>query len=375
MRIVHSSDWHIGKAFRFADEAAQALREERLDAISRLGALALREGAADILVAGDVFDVETPSDRTLRQPLERMRDFPAISWHLIPGNHDSHTPRGPWARLLALPDGLPANIHLHLAPEPAPLACGAWLLPGVLTRRHDAADPSAVMNSMATPQGAVRIGLTHGPVTEFGTTAGGTPNLIAITRPASANLAYLALGDWHGAQPIGDRIWYSGTPEPDDFGSGAGDADAAGGEALVVALNGSAPPRVSRHRVGRFTWHKRTAFLDGDDAVTALEAKLRGLTGGPLGDALLWLKVEGALSLAARQRFETLIAGGLGSAFRVLRLECAALQAEPTTADMEAIDHAGFLRAAAERLKARAATEPLAAQALQRLFILHGAAR
>lgn len=373
MRFVHSSDWQIGKNFGFADEAAQALREERLDAITRLGTLARASGAADILVAGDVYDVQTPSDRLLRQPVERMRAFPDIHWHLIPGNHDPHSPRGPWTRLLSLPDGLPENIRLHLTPAPVPLAGGAaWLLPGVLTRRHAASDPTAPMDEAPTPEGAPRIGLAHGSVTEFGTAPGSTHNLISLDRPRRAGLAYLALGDWHGAKPIGDRIWYSGTPETDDFGRDMADAPASGGEALVVDMQGAAPPRVTRHATGRFRWFKCEAFLDSEDAVRALETRLRGLAPDRLGDALLWLRVSGGLSLAARQVFETAIAGGLGSALRVLRLDTAALRAKPTPADMEAIDHAGFLRVAAERLSARAASDPVAEQALQRLFILHG---
>jgi len=95
--------------------------------VNRVGHLARAQGAPAVLVAGDVYDVETPSDLTLRRPIERMRVFPDIDWHLIPGNHDPHTPRGPWERLLRLQqaDGWPANIHLHLTPEPVPMADGA----------------------------------------------------------------------------------------------------------------------------------------------------------------------------------------------------------------------------------------------------------
>jgi DNA repair exonuclease SbcCD nuclease subunit len=76
MRFVHTSDWQIGKTFRFADEASQVLRDERLDAINRVGQLAQAHSVVAVLVGGDVYDVETPSDRTLRQPIERMRVVP-----------------------------------------------------------------------------------------------------------------------------------------------------------------------------------------------------------------------------------------------------------------------------------------------------------
>ena len=160
MRFVHTSDWHVGKSFSFADEAAQSLRDERLEAVTRIGRLALAQDAPTVLVAGDIYDVPTPVERTLWQPIERMRAFPALTWHLIPGNHDAHTAHGPWERLRRQKDKLPENIRLHLTPEPAEIAGGAaWLLPAVLTRRHAYGDPTADLDGQATPEGATRIGL------------------------------------------------------------------------------------------------------------------------------------------------------------------------------------------------------------------------
>jgi hypothetical protein len=88
------------------------------------------------------------------------------------------------------------------------------------------------------------------------------------------------------------------------------------------------------------------------------------------------LTVDGTLSLAGRQTFEQRIALEVRSALRVLRIDDTALHAQPTAADLAAIDHAGFVRRAAERLAAMAAdpAEPkhdLAAAALQRLYVLH----
>jgi len=375
MRFVHTSDWQIGKTFRFADDASQLLRDERLEAVTRLGQLARAEGAPAILVAGDVYDVETPAERTLRQPVERMRAFPDIEWHLIPGNHDSHTPRGPWERLLRLnaSERLPGNIHLHLAPEPVAIAgAAAWLVPAVLTRRHAADDPTEAMDTATTPEGVIRVGLAHGSIRSFGTDESSTNNLIAIDRPQRAGLTYLALGDWHGAQGIGERCWYSGTPEIDDFSTGG----RGGGEALVVEIDGPrAVPVVSHHRVGRFGWQRMEMALHNATDIDILETRLRSLS-SDLGALLVWLNVNGALSLAEREAFESRIQHGVGSALRVLRLDDAALVPRPTSKDLETIDHAGFVRTAADQLAARAAdpNDPehdIAAAALQRLYLLH----
>ena len=111
MRIIHTSDWQIGKVYRTFDPKAEAvLQSERVEVVTRLGQAALENGAAAVLVAGDVWDQAHVSDRTLSLPLERMRLFPTVEWHLIPGNHDPHAPGGPWARLLER--GLPRNVRI-----------------------------------------------------------------------------------------------------------------------------------------------------------------------------------------------------------------------------------------------------------------------
>ena len=60
LRLIHTSDWQIGKVFRFVDNATMGLLQEaRLRAITRLGELAGEKGAQHILVAGDVYDDQT----------------------------------------------------------------------------------------------------------------------------------------------------------------------------------------------------------------------------------------------------------------------------------------------------------------------------
>lgn len=372
MRLIHTSDWQIGKTFGFADEATrEILRNERLEAIVRLGQLAQQHGVRTILVAGDIYDVPSPSDRTLRQPIERMRQFPGITWHVVPGNHDPHTLSGPWERLLRI--GLPGNIRPHLTIEVAELdGNSAFLVPAVLTRRHAVGDPTEAMDRIATPEGAIRIGLAHGSITNFGSEPGATHNLIAFDRPERSGLAYLALGDWHGAQQVGARTAYSGTPEVDGFDLGG----RGGGEALLVEVEGpAAPPSISFLPVGRFTWSKETAVLHDDADVATLERRLRAIN-PDLSHLLVQLLVSGTLSAEGRESFERDIRDGVGSAVRLLRIEDRDLLLQPSTADLAALSRAGAAGVAAQRLAARAAdhADPdreLAQAALQRLYILH----
>jgi DNA repair exonuclease SbcCD nuclease subunit len=367
VRLIHTADWQIGKVFRFLDQATMGvLQEARLEAISTIGRLAIEHAASTVLVAGDIYDVSTAEDRTLAQPMARMRTFASVEWHLVPGNHDPHQPGGPWDRLLRR--GLPANVRVHLEPAPVALEGSAALLPAPLARRRTLADPTAWMDQAPTPEGTTRIGLAHGSISAFGSDAGAQPNLIDPTRPERAGLAYLALGDWHGTKRIGPRCWYAGTPEVDDFGV------VDGGHALLVDLGTRGTPEVIALRTGRFDWREEDVQIHGEDDVDVITARLRGLH-EDLAGLLLDLRLEGTLSLGGRERLARTL-DDLGAALRFLRVDDGRLYLSPSADDLEAIAHGGFVRVAAETLRSMAddPEEPareVAARALLRLYVEH----
>jgi DNA repair exonuclease SbcCD nuclease subunit len=366
LRLIHTADWQIGKVFRFVDSATMALLQDaRLEAIKTIGRLALEHDAGLVLVAGDVFDKEGLADRTIGQALERMRSFARTTWHLIPGNHDPNRPGGIWQRVTAM--GVPENVVLHLEPVPAPLGDGCWLLPCSLQHRHDAADPSAWMNDAATPEGALRIGLAHGSITDFGLSST-TPNRIAPDRAKQAGLGYLALGDWHGTKEIDQRTWYAGTPEPDQFGQ------IESGQALLVTLGAArAPVAVTPLPTGRYRWQQERATLHDTADVTGLAARLRE-TGGDLSTLLLSLTVEGSLSLADRAAFEEEIGHALAAALCHLRLDTARLTLAPSAEDFEAMASDRVIQDAVMTLRRlaedpAAAEQPVASLALRHLYL------
>jgi DNA repair exonuclease SbcCD nuclease subunit len=370
LRFIHSSDWQIGKVFRFVDEQVMGvLQEARLAAIMRLGELAMMHSARHVLVAGDVYDMEALSPRSLNQPLERMRNFGAIFWHLLPGNHDPQRPGGLWDRLLR--KGLPSNVRLHIAPGPAKTDDGAMvLLPAPLHHRRTLTDPTAYMDGATLPGALPRIGLAHGSVTGFGSSRD-KPNFIAPDRPERAGLAYLALGDWHGQKKISDRCWYSGTPETDAFDV------SGGGKALLVEVEGPrALPKVTPLQIGSYTWITLHENINSRADVDDCQEKLRSL-GMDLSCILVDLKVEGALSLEDRTYFEDQIRDRVSAAFCFLRIDDAELFPNPTASDLDEIDSGlGFVRCAAEELRRTAAEggereRELAAEALQRLYVEH----
>lgn len=370
LRLIHTSDWQIGKVFRFVDSSTMGLlQDSRVRAIARLGDLAVEHGAKHILVAGDIYDMEAISPRSLNQPIERMRNFPNVHWHLLPGNHDPHRTNGLWDQLLR--KGLPSNIHVYTVPEPVTFEEDSLtILPAPLYHRRRFDDPTAYMDQAALPDGVFRVGIAHGTVTGFGSEDRDVPNFITPDRPARAGLSYLAMGDWHGQKKINERCWYSGTPETDAFDV------TGGGQALLVEIDAyDRAPKVTPLPTGHFQWITQSEQVNSREDIDRLSEKLRTVA-SDLDRVLIRLTVEGAVSLEDRQYFENEVAAGVSAAFCFMRVDDRRLFPRPTTEDLDQIDRGGFVRVAAEALKRKAEEgsddeRAIAAEALQRLYVEH----
>jgi len=381
MRLLHSSDLQIGMVFRyFEPEVATVLQDARQAAVRSLGERAREYRATAVLLAGDVYDKQQLSSQTLAKPIEAMRQFPRLSWHLMPGNHDHMRENGLWDRLLRM--GLPENIHLHTNPGKITVAdedgVSVFLLPAPLRYMASADDLTSYMDAEPTPEGAIRIGMAHGSIQGFGS-EGEAKNYVSPDRAESAGLAYLALGDWHRQIRVNDRTWYSGTPEPDQFRlppDGSGTLCNGGGALLVDLAGARATPVVTPVEIGKYKWHQVSETLIDESRIDSLEEKLRGLD-RDLATVVLDLQIQGTLSLAGRKHFEERITESVGAAFRGMRLDDSGIILEPTEADMDEMDRAGFVRVAADRLKAMKEDAPnseqarLASLALRRLYLEH----
>ncbi|SEA59873.1 metallophosphoesterase family protein [Rubrimonas cliftonensis] len=367
-RFLHTADLHLGKRFGAAPEALSgALTAARMGALERLAGAARAHGAGVVLVAGDVFDAETPPPQVIRQALQIMAEAADLRWVLLPGNHDPLAADELWSRARA---EAPANVTLALTPEPVTPGGtleGAVLLPAPCPRRRPGRDTTEGFDAAPTPPGAARIGLAHGAVADFGEEAGSAA--IAPDRARRAGLAYLALGDWHGQTRIDARTWYAGTPEPDRHRHGQP------GRALVVSIEGpDAPPQVSPVETGRYFWAERALRLTADeDPAAALAAALP-----PTPDrrrTLLRLAVEGRARLPARAALLAALEA-VAPDFALFEPDFTGLCVAQDAADLDAIDRAGALRDAAETLlaEARDAGRPVRERAAAEaaLSILYG---
>jgi len=332
-RFLHTADWQIGRQFAtFDPEHAPILAEARIAAVERLAALATEHRVDAVLVAGDVFDAQTVSDRTVRRLFNALAGY-AGPWLMIPGNHDAALAESVWTRAERL-GAVPANAHLLLAPELRLFeGQGFAVLPAPLTQRHTYNDLTAWFDAAETPAGLLRIGLGHGSVQGILAEGIDSANPLAPDRAASARLDYLALGDWHGCKRIDARTWYAGTPEPDRFK--ANDA----GQALLVEIAApGAEPQVTPLAVGQFHWHLLATHLHVASDVDALLEELAGLGAQDVVD----LRVQGRIDLAGRQRLQAAV-GSAEARSRHLQADLSALQLVPTDEDIAGLQADGYL--------------------------------
>ena len=85
-RFIHSSDLHLGRRFgNLPEDIRGRLVEARHAVIKSLSVTARNHGASHVLIAGDLFDTETPSDQVWRQALAAMAAAERIQWWIIPG--------------------------------------------------------------------------------------------------------------------------------------------------------------------------------------------------------------------------------------------------------------------------------------------------
>ena len=109
MRVLHTSDWHIGRRFKGID-----LLEYQRKALEWLIGLIKREQVDVLCVSGDVYDAPRPSAGAVRLFNEMFQRLGLMEvnghpLHIIftPGNHDSAARLG-FAAALMLP-----NVHMR----------------------------------------------------------------------------------------------------------------------------------------------------------------------------------------------------------------------------------------------------------------------
>ncbi|SMG56205.1 metallophosphoesterase family protein [Paraburkholderia susongensis] len=342
IRFLHTADWQIGTQFgQFEPDEAAHLAQARFDTVRRIAAEAAARNADAVLVAGDVFDLQTVSDTVIRRLFAALQPFSG-PWIMLPGNHDAALVESVWTRAQRL-NCITPNVRVVLEPGVVLLdACRCALLCAPLTQRITYDDTTAFFDTTETPPGYHRVGLAHGSVGGILQESIDSSNPIAPTRAASARLDYLALGDWHGHLRVDERTWYAGTHEQDRFRANEP------GFALDVTLSEpGAPPRVEAVRVGQYQWHRWDETISVPTDVDTLEARLAALG----AHDVLRVEAGGTAALADAEALRVAIEE-TRARVRALRADLSGLHVLPTADDLAELGaQSGYLAKVVARLR------------------------
>jgi exonuclease SbcD len=232
MRLLHTSDWHLGRSFH-----REGLLGAQADFVDFLVGVVQSEGIDAVLISGDLFDRALPPVDAVTLAGEALRRIAAAGARVvaISGNHDS-------ARRLGFASDLIAAGGVHLRTDPSlcdrpvligddhgPVAVYAlpYLEPEVVREAlhvdvggHEAVLGAAmqrVRTDLATQAAGTRsIVLSHAFVyggqacdSERDISVGG---VAVVPTTAFDGVDYVALGHLHGRQALSDSIRYSGSP-------------------------------------------------------------------------------------------------------------------------------------------------------------------
>ena len=267
MRLLHTSDWHLGRSLHRAD-----LRDAQAAFIDHVVGVVRSERIDAVLLAGDVYDRAVPSVDAVRLFADALRRLAETGTRVvvISGNHDSAIRLGFGTALIER-----AGVHLRTDPAevgrpvlfdddhgPVAVYPVPYLEPQAV--RHalppavdgagglvEASHTGVLGRAMACVRAdlATRAPGTRSVVVAHAWVAGGSScdserdisvgGVGAVSTDLFADVDYVALGHLHRAQAVAPSIRYSGSPLPYSF-SEAGQVKSS----LLVELDAHGRGRV-----------------------------------------------------------------------------------------------------------------------------------
>ena len=240
MRILHTSDWHIGRSFH-GHSTLDALRGV-LDALTTQ----VRENEVDVVVvAGDVVDSATPAAACYTLLTEVLGELSATGAQIVvtSGNHDNAARLGFLAPLLregihVVTDPAAVGTPITLADEHGPvhfygvpylepiIVRGVWPGVGLRTQQHAIDHAMTLINADRAERGGRSVVVSHCFTAGVEATGGvereirqGSLDVVPVS--AFDGPDYVALGHIHGRNQLAPHIRYCGAPLHYSFGEGS----------------------------------------------------------------------------------------------------------------------------------------------------------
>ncbi|WP_375389808.1 exonuclease SbcCD subunit D [uncultured Amnibacterium sp.] len=233
MRLLHTSDWHIGRTFH-QHPTTDALR----GVLAELAAAVARERVDVVLVAGDVFDSATPAAAAFAVFEEAVLAIRAAGAVVVmtSGNHDSPARLGHQAPFAAA-GGVHVRTRADALADPVPITDEhgtvdvfgiPYLEPLLVGGRTHAEVLGAAMEAVRATvarRGSRSVVLAHcfasagvQPQAAGGERDITTGGLDVVPSSVFEGVDYVALGHLHSRVRLAEGIRYSGAPLHYSFG-------------------------------------------------------------------------------------------------------------------------------------------------------------
>lgn len=248
MRLLHTSDWHLGRSFH-GNSTLPQLRE----VLGAIPGIVREHGVDAVLVSGDVFDHAAPAAELYGVLADAIRGIRAAGAQLVitSGNHDNAARLGfqsEWAGLggvhvvtdpagfrtpIELRDGA-GTVDVYAVPYLEPML-QTGLYPGERLREHRTllARVMDEVRALAAVRGNRAVVVSHcfaangGPAASGDEVADSATGLVWDLTSGGVDLVpaetfdgvdYAALGHVHGRKTLSPRVRYSGAPVHFSFG-------------------------------------------------------------------------------------------------------------------------------------------------------------
>lgn len=206
MKFLHTSDLLLGQEFAHYHPVAERVRAARIEALRTLLALACKEEADAVIVAGNLW-ADNRVGLPLIEEVGGLLSKSQVPVYLLPGHRDPLTADSPYE---LYPDRFRGQVKVLSNSEPQVLKGGVTLLPYPIRRRGVSGDPTRSMPER--DREPLRIAVVNTSADGYRLGPGGLQR---------RELDFLFAGG-EMERRIEDGIHWCGTPEPTDFGQQCG---------------------------------------------------------------------------------------------------------------------------------------------------------
>lgn len=255
-KILHTGDLHLDAQFTFLGERGQEQRQELLATLDRIVKTALDEAVDLFLVAGDLFDSNSPSYNTIDRVVNAFKKLEQanIPICLIPGSHDSYGPQSIYhlynfhealSNLTIFTDTLNQKVFDRL---------DLTIYGKAVVGKGQQQNP--VQNVVRTTDTAHHIALGHGTI---GAQNDEPPEPGCLDDIKNSGMNYIALGHYHSCANYSQdsvKVFYCGSPDLLEL------RQKNHGYVALVTINQSGDVSIKPKRVGRCYFKSENILVD-----------------------------------------------------------------------------------------------------------------